>query len=80
MRITVQLHPRAHEAKVEKDEGGNLHIWVRAVPKKGEANKEMQEVLAKHFRVPKSAVQIVIGKTAREKLVEIKGVDEGEET
>lgn len=75
MRIIVQMHPRSTQQKVEKIDEGNYQVWVRAIPEQGKANAAMIELLADHFRVAKSAVRIVIGKTAREKLVEILGKD-----
>lgn len=71
MRVIVHMRPGAQQAKVEKMEEGQYRVWVRAVPEKGKANKEMLSLLAEYFSVPKSAIQIVIGKTAREKLVEV---------
>lgn len=65
------LKPGAREQKVEKINAGNYKVWVKARPVKGEANTEMIEVLAEYFGVNKAAVRIVIGKTAREKLVEV---------
>lgn len=71
MKIIVHVRPGAREQKVEKIDEGPYKVWVKAVPDKGKANAEMVELLAEYFHVPKSAVQIVIGKTAREKLVEV---------
>jgi uncharacterized protein (TIGR00251 family) len=71
MKITVYMRPGAREGRVEDLGEGNFKVWVKARPEKGKANAEMIEVLAEHFDVAKSAVQIVIGKTAREKLVNI---------
>lgn len=73
LRIIVQIRPGSSQAKVEKIDEGQYKVWVRAIPEKGKANAEMHELLADYFRVPTSAVRIVIGKTAREKLVEIIG-------
>ena len=71
MKIIVQIRPGARERKIEKVDDGRYKVWVKARPEKGKANAEMIELLAEHFGVAKSAVKIVIGKTAREKLVEI---------
>lgn len=73
MRIIVQVRSRSSQAKVEQIDEGQYKVWVRSIPEHGSANTEMHELLARHFNVPKSAVRIVIGKTAREKLVEIIG-------
>lgn len=71
MRIVVHIRPGAREAKIEKMEEGRYRVWVKARPEKGRANAEMIEVLAEHFGVAKSTIAIVIGKTAREKLIEV---------
>ena len=71
MKIIVQVRPRSTQAKVEKIDEDQYRVWVHAIPEKGKANEEMIELLADHFQVAKSSVRIVIGKTAREKLVEI---------
>lgn len=73
MKILVQIKPRSSQAKVEQINDGEYKVWVRAVPEKGQANEEMQQLLADYFRVKRAAVRLVIGKTAREKLVEIIG-------
>ena len=75
MKIIVQMRPGSSQAKVEKLDEGQYKVWVRSIPEKGKANAEMLEVLADHFHVAKSSIRIVIGKTAREKLVEIKRID-----
>lgn len=76
MKIIVQMRPGAQQAKVEKIEDGHYRVWVHSIPEKGKANAEMLRLLADHFQVAKSSVRIVIGKTAREKLVEIIGGNE----
>lgn len=76
MRIVVHMRPGARRANVEKIADGQYRVWVRAVPEKGKANAEMFGLLAGFFNVPKSSVRIVMGKTAREKLVEVVGRDD----
>lgn len=71
MRIVVHTRPQARQSKVEKISDGVYRVWVTATPEKGKANTALLKLLAEHFHVSKSAVRIVIGKTAREKLVEI---------
>ncbi|KKT92727.1 MAG: hypothetical protein UW94_C0013G0018 [Parcubacteria group bacterium GW2011_GWA2_45_14] len=73
MKIIVHVKPRSSQAKVEQISDEEYKVWVRAVPEKGRANEEMQQLLADYFQIKRSAVRLVIGKTAREKLVEIIG-------
>ncbi|MBI1833467.1 MAG: DUF167 domain-containing protein [Candidatus Andersenbacteria bacterium] len=76
MKIIVQMRPGSSQAKVEKIDEGQYRVWVHSIPEKGKANAEMLKLLADYFQVAKSSVRIVIGKTAREKLVEIIGGSE----
>jgi uncharacterized protein YggU (UPF0235/DUF167 family) len=46
---------------------------VRAIPDKGQANRALCDLLAKTLQVPKSAVEVVAGATARLKQVRVKG-------
>lgn len=73
MKIIVHVKPRSSQSKVEQINDGEFKVWVRVVPEKGKANEEMLQLLADYFRVKKAAVRLVIGKTAREKLVEVIG-------
>ena len=75
MKITVQLRPGAKQASIEKIDEGQYKVWVTAVPERGKANAAMVKLLADYFHVSKSAVRIIIGKIAREKLVEIVGIN-----
>jgi uncharacterized protein YggU (UPF0235/DUF167 family) len=73
MKIVVHVKTRSSQAKVEQIGDSEYKVWVRAVAEKGKANEEMQQQLADYFHVKRSAVRLVIGKTAREKLVEVIG-------
>lgn len=71
MKIIVQVCPRAKQAKIEKIDDGHYRASVTAVAERGKANQALVELLAKEFNVAKSSIRIILGKTAREKLVEI---------
>ncbi len=71
MKIIVHVHPRARQEKIKKIDDGLYRAWVTAPPDKGKANDALITLLAREFKVAKSSVRIIIGKTAREKLVEI---------
>lgn len=63
-----------------RDAAGETHlkVRVRAAPENGKANAALVEVLADALRVPKSAVRLVRGQTARLKVVNIDGLDAAE--
>ncbi len=70
MRIAVKVIPNAREEKVEMD-NNKLKVYVRAKPVRGEANKSVIEILAKHFGIKKSKIRILKGFSSREKIVEV---------
>lgn len=50
-----------------------LRVRVKAVPDKGKANAAVIALLAKALDVPKTAVTLVSGDTARHKTVAVEG-------
>lgn len=76
--LTVRLTPRAGRDWIEgiatlSDGRRVVAARVRAVPDRGAANQALIALLAKALDVPKSAVAIVAGHTARLKQVRIDG-------
>ncbi len=69
--IQVTVKPNSHISQLEESDG----IWIARVkcpPVDGKANKELLELVAKHFDVPRSRVTIKSGAGARMKRVQIK--------
>ena len=78
MSLQVRLTPKGGRDAVEgwmqgADGIPYLKARVRAVPEAGKANTALTELLAKILSVPKSAVHIAAGGSARLKRIEIKG-------
>lgn len=71
MRIYVKVTPRAGKNEVFKISEGEYKIKVTAPPEKGKANERVVELLAYHFKMPKSSIRIVAGKSARIKIIDI---------
>ncbi|HTY39581.1 MAG TPA: DUF167 domain-containing protein [Candidatus Paceibacterota bacterium] len=71
MRIFVKAKPRARAVNVQRVDEENYIVAVTEPPEKGRANIAIEAALAEHFHVPKARVRIVMGRTAREKMVEI---------
>lgn len=55
-----------------------LKVRVASAPVEGEANAALIAFIAKSLRVPKSAVRLAAGATARLKRLEIDGVDDAD--
>ncbi len=70
MLVKVRVIPKAKREEVVF-EGDFLVVKVREPPERGRANKRVVELLAEHFGVPKSHVEIVRGHRSREKLVKV---------
>lgn len=71
MRVYIKVLPRSSVNKVEKISEGEYKVKITAPPVDGEANKKLVEVLADYFDVSKSQVNIVGGKSARVKIIDI---------
>jgi uncharacterized protein (TIGR00251 family) len=75
VKITVRLQPRASRDEVLGwNEEGALRVRVKAPPVDGAANAALIVLLAKKLGVSKGKVMLISGATARNKIVEIKGV------
>ncbi len=55
------------------DGRATVGVRVGAPPADGKANAAVLKVLAKAWRLPKSSLRIVVGETARTKVIEIAG-------
>jgi len=76
--LSLRVAPNAGSDRIEgrelrADGEAVLRLRVAAVPDKGKANAAAVALLAKALGVPKSAIRLVAGETARSKVVEIAG-------
>ena len=74
--LGVRIQPRASKNSMERLEDGTLKIRLTAPPVNGAANDALVRYLADSFGVPRSAVEILSGHTARQKVVRITGIDD----
>lgn len=78
IRLAVRLTPNGGRDGidgVEQNSNGDAHLKVRVsdVPEKGKANKALIAVLAKRIGIAKSAITLISGDTARQKILRIDG-------
>ena len=76
--LQVRLTPKGGRDAVDgwalaSDGSSHLKARVRAAPEDGKANAALLELLAEKLDVPKSAVRLASGATARLKRIEIAG-------
>lgn len=79
MKLSVRVTPKGGRDAVDGwalDGAGRplLKLRVSAAPSDGAANAAVVALIAKTLKVPKSAVRIVAGETARVKRLELDGV------
>lgn len=80
MMLAVRLTPRGGRDAADgwaMDADGRLYLKVRvtSAPVEGEANAALIGFVARSLRLPKSAVRLAAGATARVKRLEIEGVE-----
>lgn len=73
--LFVRLTPKAAMDRLETsaDGRGHLKARVRAVPENGAANQALERLVAKALGVPRSAVSVAAGGTARLKTLRVLG-------
>ncbi|HEY6853977.1 MAG TPA: DUF167 domain-containing protein [Gemmatimonadales bacterium] len=76
-RLVVHVVPRAKRTEVVGRHGDALKIKLKAPPVDGAANAELVRFVAERLDVPRSAVTITAGHSARRKTLEIAGIDAG---
>ena len=78
LSINIRLTPNARKNEicglVQVAEGKTaLKVAINAVPEDGKANKALIDFLAKKWKIPKSAIELVSGQSNRLKTIFIKG-------
>ncbi len=71
MKVSVRAHPNSRKNQLLELEPGRLEIWLRAPALENQANAALVEILAEHFHVRKSAIELLRGARSKEKLFEI---------
>lgn len=74
MRIYIKVSPRSSKNEIVKVSDGEYKVKLTAAPVDGQANEALIKLLAKFFGVSKNAINIVGGKTAKIKMVDIAGL------
>lgn len=73
--LPVAAQPKAKKNAVVGVHGGRLKVAVTAAPEQGKANAALLKVLAKALGLKRSQVELVAGRTSRDKTFRITGVD-----
>jgi uncharacterized protein (TIGR00251 family) len=76
MRLRVRVTTRATRDEVAGVRDGTVLVRVTAPPVDGRANEAVCRTVARALRIAPGRVAVVRGHAAREKTLEIEGVDE----
>jgi uncharacterized protein (TIGR00251 family) len=72
--IKIKVEPRSSKSGIVGPYGDSLKVKLTSPPVEGKANKELIEVLAKEYGIPKKNVEIVSGHNSKSKTVRLIGV------
>jgi len=67
--LNIKVQTRSAKQEIIRMDSHLYRVRVSAAPDKGEANKEVIKLIAAHFGLPPSLVEIVRGHTSRNKVV-----------
>ena len=73
--FAVRVVPRASRSEIGGEHDGALRVRIAAPPVEGAANRELTRLLAKSFKLPQNAVEIVAGANSKNKIVRVHGGD-----
>jgi uncharacterized protein (TIGR00251 family) len=74
-RLSLRVSPGARKSAVVGRYGERWKIRVAAPAESGRANEALIGLLGKTLGVARSQLRIVAGSAARDKIVEVKGID-----
>ncbi|MCV7100153.1 DUF167 domain-containing protein [Mycobacterium palustre] len=71
--VVVRVKPGSRKGPlIEVGLDGELTVYVREPAVDGKANEAVTRLLAKHFQLPKSRVELVSGVTSRRKVFRLR--------
>lgn len=71
--LNVRAQPRSSRPGIDGLVGDAVKVRIRCAPVDGKANKELIEVLADAFGLPKSAIEFKGGETSKTKRLLLRG-------
>ena len=75
LTFNVLVVSRASRSEIVGEHDGALRVRIAAPPVEGAANRELQRLLAKIFKLPQNAVEIIGGGNSKRKVVRLDGAD-----
>ena len=78
MLLHVRVQPKASRNAIRLEADGRIRVALTAPPLEGAANKALIDFIAKKLGVPKGAVTLLRGESAREKTLGLRGITAAE--
>ena len=75
LTFAVRVTPRAARTEIGGEHDGALKVRLTAPPVEGAANRELKRLLAKIFKLPQNAIEIIAGGNSKQKIIRIHGAD-----
>jgi len=73
--LAIRVQTRAHRDEIAGERAGALLVRVTAPPIEGRANDALCKLVAKRLEIAPRRVSVVRGATARDKLLEVEGME-----
>jgi uncharacterized protein len=77
-RLRVRVVPGADRTELTGRYGDAWKIRVAASPERGKANAAVLGLLSERLHLPRTELDVVSGLSSRDKVVELRGLDEAE--
>jgi uncharacterized protein (TIGR00251 family) len=74
-RVRLRVSPGADRTGLVGRHGDGWKVRVAAPPENGRANAAVVQLIASTLSVPKEAVTVVSGRSGRDKIIELAGID-----
>ncbi len=74
MIIKIKVEPRSSKSGIVGPYGDAIKVKLTSPPVEGKANRELVEVLAKNLGIAKKNIEIISGKSSRNKIVKLFGI------
>ena len=78
VRLRIRVMPRSSRSKIDGIRNGCVVVRVTAPPVEGAANDAVLDLLATTLRLPRRALNLVLGETSREKTIVVAGLTDTE--
>ena len=72
--LDIKVEPRSSKPGIAGPYGSALKVRLSAPPVEGKANRELIDILAKEFKIPKKDIEIISGHSSKHKRVKLYGI------